>query len=75
MKILGSVTITKLIFDDLEELTLPADVLLDPANGDVEAPHDPRFQIAQAMREHVLRIGDVSGHVRAQYRPTDKSSK
>ncbi|KAI4253463.1 MAG: hypothetical protein LQ352_003678 [Teloschistes flavicans] len=58
MKILGSVTITKLIFDDLEELTLPADVLLDPANGDVEAPHDPRFQIAQAMREHVLRIGD-----------------
>ncbi|KAL8632754.1 hypothetical protein Q9189_001459 [Teloschistes chrysophthalmus] len=58
MKILGTVTITKLIFDDLEELVLPADILLDPANGDVEAPHNPRFQIAQAMREHVLRIGD-----------------
>ncbi|KAL9588484.1 MAG: hypothetical protein Q9203_002705 [Teloschistes exilis] len=58
MKILGTVTITKLVFDDLEELTLPADILLDPANGDIEAPHNPRFQIAQAMREHVLRIGD-----------------
>ncbi|KAL8639196.1 MAG: hypothetical protein Q9228_003743 [Teloschistes exilis] len=59
MKILGTVTITKLVFDDLEELTLPADILLDPANGDIEAPHNPRFQIAQAMREHVLRIGDA----------------
>ncbi|KAL9579739.1 MAG: hypothetical protein Q9212_004928 [Teloschistes hypoglaucus] len=59
MKILGTVTITKLVFDDLEELTLPADILLDPANGNVEAPQNPRFQIAQAMREHVLRIGDA----------------
>lgn len=60
MKVLGSITIAKLIFDDLEELVLPADILLDPANGNVEAPHDPRFQIAKEMQGFVLRVGDVS---------------
>lgn len=60
MKVLGTITITRLIFEDLEEMVLPADILLDPANGNVEAPHDPRFQIAKEMREFVLRIGDVS---------------
>ncbi|KAI4290696.1 MAG: hypothetical protein L6R35_000003 [Caloplaca aegaea] len=58
MKVLGSVTITQTIHDDLEELVLPADTLLDPANGNVEAPHDPRFQIAKEMRAFVLRVGD-----------------
>lgn len=60
MKVLGNITITKLVFDDLEELVLPADILVDPANGNVEAPHDPRFQMAKEMRGFVLRIGDVS---------------
>ncbi len=60
MKVLGSITITRLVHDDLEELVLPADVLLDPANGHVEAPHDPRFQIAKEIRDFVLRVGDVS---------------
>ncbi|KAL8833043.1 MAG: hypothetical protein Q9170_004548 [Blastenia crenularia] len=58
MKILGNITISKFIFDDLEELILPADILLDPANSSVEAPHDPRFQIAEEMRGFVLRVGD-----------------
>ncbi|KAL9005096.1 MAG: hypothetical protein Q9188_002116 [Gyalolechia gomerana] len=58
MKVLGGITIAKLIFDDLEELVLPADILLDPANGNVEAPHDPRFQMAKEMRGFVLRVGD-----------------
>ena len=60
MKILGNITITRLIFDDLEELVLPASILLDSANNDVEAPHDPRFQMAKEMRGFVLRVGDVS---------------
>lgn len=60
MKVLGSVTITKAVHDDLEELVLPADILLDSANGDVEAPHDPRFQMAKEMRAFMLRVGDVS---------------
>ncbi|KAL8691283.1 MAG: hypothetical protein Q9218_003462 [Villophora microphyllina] len=51
-------TLTKSVFDDLEELTLPANVLLDPTNDQVEAPHDARFQIAKAMREFALRVGD-----------------
>ncbi len=59
MKVLGKITITKLIYDDLAELVLPADALLDPANGNVEAPHDPRFQMAREMGAFVLRIGDV----------------
>ncbi|KAL8912645.1 MAG: hypothetical protein Q9171_002370 [Xanthocarpia ochracea] len=58
MKVLGKITITKLIYDDLAELVLPADALLDPANGNVEAPHDPRFQMAREMGAFVLRIGD-----------------
>ncbi|KAL8670100.1 MAG: hypothetical protein Q9168_005345 [Polycauliona sp. 1 TL-2023] len=58
MKVLGKVTITTLIYDDLAELVLPADVLLSPANGNVEAPHDPRFQMAKEMSGFVLRIGD-----------------
>ncbi|KAL8950532.1 MAG: hypothetical protein Q9222_003442 [Ikaeria aurantiellina] len=58
MKVLGKITITKLIFDDLAEIVLPSDILLDPANGNVEAPHDPRFQIAKEMRDWVLRVGD-----------------
>lgn len=60
MKVLGSVTITKAVRDDLEELVLPADILLDSANGDVEAPHDPRFQMAKEMHAFMLRVGDVS---------------
>ena len=60
MKVLGTFTITKFIFDDLEEMVLPADILLDPANTNVEPPHDPRFQIAREMRDFVLRVGDVS---------------
>ncbi|KAL8759352.1 MAG: hypothetical protein Q9199_000831 [Rusavskia elegans] len=58
MRVLGKITITTLIYDDLAELVLPADVLLDPANGNVEAPHDPRFQLAEKMSGFVLRIGD-----------------
>ncbi|KAI4096133.1 MAG: hypothetical protein LQ344_001196 [Seirophora lacunosa] len=58
MKVLGSVTITKAVHDDLEELVLPADILLDSANGDVEAPHDPRFQMAKEMRAFMVRVGD-----------------
>ncbi|KAL8995051.1 MAG: hypothetical protein Q9169_005150 [Polycauliona sp. 2 TL-2023] len=58
MKVLGKVTITTLIFDDLAELVLPADILLSPANGNVEAPQDPRFQMAREMSGFVLRVGD-----------------
>ncbi|KAL8817087.1 MAG: hypothetical protein Q9223_004014 [Gallowayella weberi] len=58
MKALGQVTITKLIYDDLAELVLPAAILLDPANGNVEAPHDPRFHMVKEMNGFVLRVGD-----------------
>ena len=53
-------TITKFVFDDLGEIVLPSDVILDPSNSNVEAPFDPRFQIAKEMRAFVLRVGDVS---------------
>ncbi|KAL8789606.1 MAG: hypothetical protein Q9213_001042 [Squamulea squamosa] len=59
MKVLGKITITKLIHDDLAELMLPADVLLDSANSNVEAPHDPRFQMAKEMNGFILRVGDA----------------
>lgn len=50
----------QLLFDDLEELVLPADVLIDPANGDIEAPQDPRFQISKKMDAFVTKAADVS---------------
>ena len=59
MKVLGGMTITRLIFDDLEEIVLPSDLLVDPANGNVEVPQDRRFQVWKEMQSFVLRVGDV----------------
>lgn len=60
MKVLGLMSLKQLLFDDLEELVLPADVLIDPANGDIEAPQDPRFQISKRMDVFVTKAADVS---------------
>lgn len=48
----------QLLYDDLEELVLPADPLLETTNGDVEAPQDPRFQMAKKMDTFVIRAAD-----------------
>ena len=50
----------KFLFDDFEELVLPADVLIDPENGDIEAPQDPRFQISKRMDAFVTKAANVS---------------
>ncbi len=60
MKILGTMSIKQLLFDDLAEVVLPADQLLDPGNSDVEIPSDPRFQIAKQMDIFNARAGQVS---------------
>lgn len=60
MRVLGTVSFKQLVFDDLEEIVLPADVLVDSANGDVEVPQDPRFQMAKRMNDFVNRAADVS---------------
>ena len=60
MRVLGKMSFKQLLFDDLEELVLPADVLMDPANGDVEAPQDPRFQIMKRMENFTMKAADVS---------------
>lgn len=60
MKVLRSTSIKQLLFDDLEEVVLPADLLLDPANDDVEAPQDPRFQIVRKMEAFLSRSGPVT---------------
>ncbi len=52
-------SLKQLLFNDLEEISLPADILLDDANNAVEAPQDPRFQIAKQMDEFVQRAADV----------------
>ena len=49
----------KLIFDSLEETVMPADAILDEANGAVEAPQDPRFQISRVMKEFLTKAADV----------------
>ena len=59
MRVLGSMSIKQLLFDDLEEIVLPADILIDATNSDVEAPQDPRFQVAKKMDIFVTRAGQV----------------
>lgn len=53
-------SLKQLLFDDLEELVLPADILVDPANSHIEAPQDPRFQISKRMDVFVTKAADVS---------------
>lgn len=60
MKILGTMSIKQLLFDDLSEIVLPADMLIDPQNNEVEVPKDPRFQIAKRMDIFVARAGQVT---------------
>ena len=57
---LGTIPLKQFIFDDFEELVLPADILIDPANEDIEAPQDPRFQISKRMDAFVTKAADVS---------------
>ena len=60
MRVLGTRSLKQFLFDDLEELVLPADLLIDPANGDVEAPQDARFRISKTMDAFVTKAADVS---------------
>ncbi|KAI9662182.1 MAG: hypothetical protein M1829_006164 [Trizodia sp. TS-e1964] len=55
MKILGNMSIKQILFDDLAETVLPADVLLDLGNSEIEVPHDPRFQISKLMESFIER--------------------
>ncbi|MCJ1390800.1 hypothetical protein MMC18_003661 [Xylographa bjoerkii] len=57
MRVCGETSFTQFIFDDLAELVLPADLLVDMANHDVEAPQSQKFQIAKRMDEFVDRVG------------------
>lgn len=59
MKVLGRMSFKQLIFDDLDEIVLPADPLLDESNSLVEAPQDPRFQICRLMDEFITKTADV----------------
>ena len=49
MVLLGSLSIRQVFDDDLSIVVLPCSRLLDPANDNVEAIHDPRFAIAHQM--------------------------
>lgn len=55
----GATSIKRFVFNDLGQIVLPANMLIDPANDLVEAPHDPRFQIARKMEAFVLRAAEV----------------
>jgi hypothetical protein len=59
MRVLGTMSLKQLIFDDLEEIVLPADLLIDPTNKEIEAPQDSRFQMAKRMDDFVTRAADV----------------
>ena len=60
MRVLGKMSFKQFLLDDLREVVLPADNLVDPSNEDVEAPQDPRFQMARKMDAFIIRAADVS---------------
>ena len=60
MVVLDQRSVKCFLFDSLEEIILPGSILIDTANDDVEAPHDPRFQIGEKMALFVTRAADVS---------------
>ncbi len=60
MRVLGTMSFKQLLFDDLEEIVLPADLLVDPSNGEIEAPQDPRFQVSRRIESFINRAADVS---------------
>lgn len=59
MKILKRKSIQEVLYDDLAETVLPADLLIDRQNHEIEFVQDPRFQIAKRMNEFVLRASEV----------------
>ena len=61
MKVLGRITIRKFVFDDFEEVAMPANILIDTANELAEAPQGARFKIFRLMDSFVMRVADVSG--------------
>lgn len=74
MRVLGTMSFKRLVFDDLEEMVLPADLLVDPANENVEAPQDPRFQIWKKMDSFVIRAADVGTLIDRLRGPADLNS-
>lgn len=62
MKILGTMSVKQVLFDDVRELCNPVELLLDPRNELVEVPHDPRFDIVKRTNWFVERAGRVCHH-------------
>ena len=60
LRVLGTISLKQLLLDDLEELVLPADILIDSVNDATEAPQDPRFQISRRMDSFVAKAANVS---------------
>lgn len=60
LKILGSISVKQLFYDDLRDFVLPASTLLDAQNEEIEVPSDPRFQIYKSMEAFVARVAHVS---------------
>ena len=60
MTILHQMSLKQLLFEDLADIVLPADMLLDEKNWEVEVPNDPRFEIARRMDSFVTRAAQVS---------------
>lgn len=60
MTVLDRISVKGFLLDNLEEVTLPASILVDLANENVEAPQDPRFQINIKMDTLLARCADVS---------------
>ena len=59
MKVLDRMSVKQLLFDDVEEVSLPASILVDPKNDEWEAPQHPRFQINAKMETLIARSADV----------------
>ncbi|KAG9241360.1 amino-acid N-acetyltransferas-like protein subunit Mak10 [Calycina marina] len=59
MIMLGKMSIRQILDEELSTMTLPASMLLDRINDEVEVPSDPRFNIATIMETFRSRAADT----------------
>jgi N-alpha-acetyltransferase 35, NatC auxiliary subunit len=54
--VLGKLTPKQFLFSSLEALILPNSSILDPANDLIEAPTNPRFQVARLLDQFDIKV-------------------
>lgn len=58
-RVFERLSVKEFVVADLEELVLPASWLIAPMAYEVEAPHDPRFEVIRKVDAFLTQAGEV----------------